>query len=61
MNALAESYEVSDDGLQYTMKLRQGVKWQTTDAFTPTRDFNADDVIFTIERMHDEKITPITR
>ena len=54
VNALAESYEVSDDGLQYTMKLRPGVKWQTTDGFTPTRDFNADDVIFTIERMHDK-------
>jgi len=48
--ALAESYEVSDDGLQYTFKLRPGVKFQTTDFFTPTRDFNADDVIFSFER-----------
>ncbi len=47
---LAESYEVSDDGLEYTFKLRPGVKFQTTDFFTPTRDFNADDVIFTFER-----------
>ncbi|HTV71542.1 MAG TPA: ABC transporter substrate-binding protein [Rhizobiaceae bacterium] len=47
---LAESYEVSDDGLVYTFKLRPGVKYQTTDYFTPTRDFNADDVIFSIER-----------
>lgn len=47
---LAESYTISDDGLQYTFKLRPGVKFQTTDFFTPTRDFNADDVIFSFER-----------
>jgi len=47
---LAESWEISDDGLQYTFKLRPGVKFQTTDFFTPTRDLNADDVIFSYER-----------
>ncbi len=47
---LAESWEVSDDSLTYTFKLRKGVKFQTTDFFTPTRDFNADDVLFTFER-----------
>ncbi|HMM64605.1 MAG TPA: ABC transporter substrate-binding protein, partial [Mesorhizobium sp.] len=47
---LAESWTVSDDGLEYTFKLRPGVKFQTTDYFTPTRDLNADDVIFSFER-----------
>lgn len=47
---LAESWEISDDGLQYTFKLRPGVKFQTTDFFTPTRDLNADDVVFSFER-----------
>ena len=47
---LAESWTVSDDGTQYTFKLRPGVKFQTTDFFTPTRDMNADDVIFSFER-----------
>jgi dipeptide transport system substrate-binding protein len=47
---LAESWEVSDDALEYTFKLRPGVKFQTTDYFTPTRDFNADDVVFSFER-----------
>ena len=47
---LAESWEVSEDGLQVTFHLREGVKFHTTDTFTPSRDFNADDVIFTFDR-----------
>ncbi len=43
---LAESWTISDDNLEYTLKLREGVKFQSTDDFTPTRDFNADDVLF---------------
>jgi dipeptide transport system substrate-binding protein len=51
--ALAEGVEVSDDGKTYTFHLRQGVKWQTAQGFTPSRDFNADDVVFSFERMRD--------
>lgn len=47
---LAESWEVSDDGLSYTFNLRKGVKFHSTDFFTPSRDFNADDVVFSFER-----------
>ncbi|NBN79817.1 ABC transporter substrate-binding protein [Microvirga tunisiensis] len=47
---LAESWSVSADGLEYTFNLRKGVKFHKTDYFTPTRDFNADDVIFSFER-----------
>jgi dipeptide transport system substrate-binding protein len=50
---LAESYTVSDDGMVYTFKLRPGVKWHTTAGFTPSRDFNADDVVFTFMRQLD--------
>ena len=50
---LAESWEISDDGLEYTFKLRPGVEWQTTDFFTPSREFNADDVIFSFMRQLD--------
>jgi dipeptide transport system substrate-binding protein len=50
---LAESWEVSDDGLTYTFHLRQGVKWQTTAYFTPTREFNADDVLWSFNRQND--------
>ncbi|PCD75903.1 ABC transporter substrate-binding protein [Pseudothioclava arenosa] len=47
---LAESYEASADGLEYTFHLRPGVKFHSTEFFTPTRDLNADDVIFSFER-----------
>ncbi|WP_296425539.1 ABC transporter substrate-binding protein [Yoonia sp.] len=47
---LAESWEASADGLEYTFKLRQGVAFHANEMFTPTRDFNADDVIFSFER-----------
>ncbi|MBD8893768.1 ABC transporter substrate-binding protein [Roseibium litorale] len=47
---LAESWDVSEDGLEYTFHLRKGVKFHTTGFFTPTRDFNADDVVFSFER-----------
>ncbi len=48
--ALAERWEISQDELTYTFYLRKGVKFHSNRSFTPTRDFNADDVIFTIER-----------
>ena len=50
---LAEKWDVSPDGLTYTFHLRHGVKFQTTSFFKPTREFNADDVVFTFERMLD--------
>jgi dipeptide transport system substrate-binding protein len=51
---LAEKWDVSDDGLTYTFHLRQGVKFGTTDYFTPSRPLNADDVVFSFERMLDK-------
>lgn len=47
---LAESWTISPDGLEYTFKLRKGVKWHANKNFKPSRDFNADDVMFMIER-----------
>lgn len=47
---LAESWTISDDGKTYTFKLRKGVKFHKTKYFTPTRDFNAKDVLFTFAR-----------
>jgi dipeptide transport system substrate-binding protein len=51
---LAEKWDVSADGKTYTFHLRQGVKWQTTKDFKPTREFNADDVVFSFERQLDK-------
>lgn len=50
---LAERWEISADGLQYTLHLRRGVKFHRTPWFTPTRDMNADDVVFSIRRFSD--------
>jgi len=52
---LADSYMVSDDGLVYTFNLRKGAKWHPIDGYTPSRDFNADDIVFTFSRYMDEK------
>ncbi len=51
---LAESWEVSDDALTYTFHLRKGVKFHSSKGFTPTRDFNADDVVFSFKRQLDK-------
>lgn len=49
--ALATSWDISADQRTYTFHLRGGVKFHTTAWFRPTRDFNADDVLFTFNRM----------
>jgi len=55
MPGLAEKWEVSKDGLEYVFHLRKGVKFHTTEWFKPSRDFNADDVLWTFQRMIDPK------
>ena len=48
---LAESWTVSPDAKVFTFKLRKGVKFHGgVNGFKPTRDFNADDVLFSFER-----------
>ncbi len=48
---LAESLEPSDDGLSYTLKLKDGLKWSDGEPLT------ADDVIFTFNKK--SELTPI--
>jgi dipeptide transport system substrate-binding protein len=52
--ALAEKWEISEDGTVYTFHLRRGVKWHTSRTWKPTRDFNAEDVMFSLERQWKE-------
>ena len=48
---LAQSYSISADGKEILLNLRHGVKFHQTPWFTPTRDFNAEDVVFSINRV----------
>lgn len=47
---LAIDWQISEDRRQYLFTLRQGVAFHQTEHFTPNRDFNADDVVFSFER-----------
>lgn len=53
--SLATSWEISPNGLVYLLHLRKDVKFQTTSYFTPTRPFNADDVMATFDRMSNKE------
>lgn len=46
---LADSWTVSADGLEWTIKLKEGVKWQDGETF------NADDVVFTYGSIIDNR------
>ncbi len=48
--SLAESWSISEDRKVYTFQLREGVKFHQTKYFSPTRNFNADDVLFSFNR-----------
>ncbi|MCW8833612.1 MAG: ABC transporter substrate-binding protein, partial [Colwellia sp.] len=49
--ALAKSWHVTRDGKKITFYLRKDVTFHQTDYFTPSRLFNADDVIFSFNRI----------
>ena len=53
---LATAWTVSPDAKTFTFTLRRGVKFHTTPAFTPTREMNADDVMFSFGRFIDPKL-----
>lgn len=48
--SLAEKWDISADGKTYTFYLRKGVKFHKNKEFTPSRNFNADDVLFVFNR-----------
>ena len=52
---LAERWEILDDGATYRFHLRHNVAFQKTRGFVPTRPMNADDVVFSFERIFNRK------
>ncbi|WP_423803706.1 ABC transporter substrate-binding protein [Paraglaciecola polaris] len=54
VSGLASSWTTSEDGLIYTFQLRKNVEFQNTSYFTPTRSFDADDVVFSFNRWRDK-------
>ncbi len=50
--ALAESYEVSDDGTVYTFKIREGIKWVDSQG-RAVADVKADDFVAGMQHMMD--------
>ncbi len=47
---LAEDYSISDDGMTYTFKLRDGIVWHDGVAIT------ADDILFTIDKVRNPRL-----
>jgi len=52
---LATAWTIAPDAKTFTFTLRRGVNFHKTPYFTPTRQFNADDVLFTFGRFIDPK------
>mgnify|MGYP005809896119 CR=1 FL=1 len=51
--ALAKSWHVTRDGKKITFYLRKDVSFHSTQYFSPTRTLNADDVVFSFNRILD--------
>lgn len=55
--ALAERFEVSEEGRLITFYLRQNVQFHHTKWFQPSRPFNADDVLFSLNRVMGKRVS----
>ena len=56
MPSLVEKeWTVDEKGLEYTFDLKKGVNFHSTPYFTPTRELNVDDVLFSFNRQKDTK------
>ena len=57
---LATAWQIASDARTFTFTLRRGVRFHSTPYFQPTRELDADDVVFTFTRFVDPK-TPFNR
>lgn len=53
--SIAKSWHITRDGKKITLYLRKDVSFHKTDYFTPTRNLNADDVLFSFNRILNKK------
>ncbi|WP_426360177.1 ABC transporter substrate-binding protein [Pseudocolwellia sp. HL-MZ19] len=53
--AIAKSWHITRDGTKITFYLRQDISFHQTSYFTPTRKLNADDVLFSFNRILDSE------
>ncbi len=53
--AIAKSWHITRDGTKITFYLRQDIDFHNTSYFTPTRKLNADDVLFSFNRILDSE------
>lgn len=51
---LAESWDISDDGLEYIFHLRKGVHFAPTKFYRESPEFTSADVVFSLKRQFDE-------
>lgn len=51
---LAKKWEVSEDGLEYTFYLKEGIYFAPTKFFNKKVEFTADDVVFSFKRQFDK-------
>ena len=49
--SIAKSWHITQDNKKITFYLRKNVAFHTTDYFTPTRTLNADDILFSFNRI----------
>ena len=56
---LAESFDISDDGLTYTFHIRQGVKWVDSQG-REVSDLTADDFVAGFQHLLDAKTGPVS-
>mgnify|MGYP006099168903 CR=1 FL=1 len=52
--SIAKTWHTTKDGKKITLYLQKGITFHSTEYFTPTRELNADDVLFSFNRIIDE-------